>query len=565
LKRRENRLRTELNALKIFVIENLPDGMNTLAQWETNHQAQFGGEQSDELPIQDTMEEEDDDEGEGLRPAKKQKLKPSDTIKKEVKKVTAPPPLGPNGEPLKRKRGRPRKVPVPTPDSSEVPLSLGESQFSVLPQAPTSTEAQPVRYLLTAFAFFSFLGNLPTPKSSFANTHEGTVLNQLPVKLPINHDWWNSGFLQMAQLVTSLLLVLSLLAPYLPASIQSTKVTRMFSVSSSGSPRPAKATSETNPVDNSAEPTANKADVCGLVAELKHHFGGRPNSKATLAIWRRVAREAVLQGNPVLFVFNSHTHHHRSVGTGISWIRRLRIYLALSLDPEAAIERTLIGYPIFPSSSAKKWDALRKTDDEMRKLAFSKSIQESLQTLNGATAEGATPNMELDVILARCYLATAMNDHARQMFSEKVLGSSCGEDNEGKDDIEDASFDQSFKGLAKGLGSDFVLLLQASLDITSPTPAFPDITNTDFNRTLASVRDTLRATQLFVQLFPNRPPTAKTETTPLSPPPSPSTVRNRYNTNRQHELRCLLGRDGFEHPAVDQARDVVVDLLTRSL
>jgi len=318
---------------------------------------------------------------------------------------------------------------------------------------------------------------------------------------------------------------------------------QMFSVSNVASPKTPEVQKERKTPERSPEATVtNLADACGLISDFRRHLFGRANSKADIASWRKVTREYLLQDKST------------------SWIRRLRMYYALGTEPQAAIEHALIGYPIFPSSAAKQWEELRKTDNNIRKLAVSTSIQDSTRLLRDAMKDGATSNMELDVVLARGRLAAALNTQAYQLFVEKVLGSSRRDDNGEAKDVDLATLKQS----AKALGPDFALLVSALCDLGSAAPTYPDIMSTDFSGNLASVRDTLRAVQLFLQLFPNRAPTAKPDQVPLSPPPSPSNVRNRYTANRQHELRCLLGREVFEESAIDQARDVVVDLLTRA-
>lgn len=174
------------------------------------------------------MEDEDDEEDDGPRPTKK--AKKAESVKQQVKKVTIPAPVGPNGEPLKRKRGRPRKVPI-TSEAKGASAPAGESHFSVSPQVPNSSETQPARYLLTAFAFFTFLGNLHSSTDTFTSTHDGTVLNQLPATIAGNIGWWDGHLIRIAQLATSILLLLSLLAPHLPVYLQSLKAVKLLSLS----------------------------------------------------------------------------------------------------------------------------------------------------------------------------------------------------------------------------------------------------------------------------------------------------------------------------------------------
>ena len=105
------------------------------------------------------------------------------TIKKEkiVKPVVPVPQQSQQGQnpqagmPEKRKRGRPRKVPLPPVASAPITMQPMEGAVSVSPsqhqqlQPQQQAQAQPQQYLLAAFAFFSVL-NSPLA-SSFARSH----------------------------------------------------------------------------------------------------------------------------------------------------------------------------------------------------------------------------------------------------------------------------------------------------------------------------------------------------------------------------------------------------------
>lgn len=139
LKRREHRLRAEHAGLKTLVA-GLVGGPALLREWEKEWRDQFGGEERDELDAdelanheaedEDSDDEDDDEDGDTGRKRKRGKVASSANISGAAKKAEKDrkaqqqqPPASASGAadsvlpdaPIKRKRGRPRKVQPPVP------------------------------------------------------------------------------------------------------------------------------------------------------------------------------------------------------------------------------------------------------------------------------------------------------------------------------------------------------------------------------------------------------------------------------------------------------------------
>jgi len=243
-------------------------------------------------------------------------------------------------------------------------------------------------------------------------------------------------------------------------------------------------------------------------------------------------------------------------------VKRLHIYYALSAVSEATAERALIGHPIFPNSAGKEWSQLVKTENEVHKIAFGRSIEDSLQALSSAKG-GDEANHDVVVILLRSHLAEKVKEETLKLFIKTVLGTCLGQDSlKGGCSLD--LYRKSVAARGELVGKVLRILFQALEDLESHSPRYPDLHELNVTGALEVARDMIIATQLYMQLFPNRLQGAKSNQVPLSPPPSPSKFWSRHNLKRKHDLRCLLGRLAFDEAIVEEARDVVVDLLTRS-
>ncbi|KLO17655.1 hypothetical protein SCHPADRAFT_925688 [Schizopora paradoxa] len=281
LKRRELRLTREKEGLRSLIC-SLVGGPALLKEWETMWVEQFGGPEMDEAQNAEQAEADDenddeDDDGEdgedddGIA-TKKRKRSAADNSGVKVKKdskgsssSTLPSTAASNpafsviapGQPEKRKRGRPRKLPLPasTPNTAvpvpmDVNMSLdalyGTSSMVGMPTPEQFLDqqrrnqlvqyqqhVQPGQYLLAAFAFFSFFNS---PVSYYAtssarshdssrHTHSGVVLDATHGR-PYGGDNWSVArvagglgwrdVVQVVHVAVSLLLLLSIVGPWLP-------------------------------------------------------------------------------------------------------------------------------------------------------------------------------------------------------------------------------------------------------------------------------------------------------------------------------------------------------------
>ena len=212
LKKREARLKREQDGLK-SLIAGLVGGPALLKEWEREWRERFGGEEKDELEEEGTGGGSDDEDGDGEdsddedgRAKKKAKLAKPAKKEKPARPAPVPTPIAaapavpgiPGAMPEKRKRGRPRKNPLPpvppaiqaasTPVALTVPPVFPldvKMEDSVPQQTAQSTQQAPAQqYLLAAFAFFSVFNNpLATrshtytqPHPEYAHAHQGHVL-----------------------------------------------------------------------------------------------------------------------------------------------------------------------------------------------------------------------------------------------------------------------------------------------------------------------------------------------------------------------------------------------------
>ncbi|KAI0360421.1 hypothetical protein OH77DRAFT_1418340 [Trametes cingulata] len=269
LKKREARLKREQDGLK-SLISGLVGGPALLKEWEREWRERFGGEEKDEIEDDDaggSDDEEgdgDDSDGEDEEGRARKKAKVARPPKKEKPYRPPPPPPVPGvpgAVPEKRKRGRPRKNPLPP-----TPVAVAPTQPSPMVAAPQATMAtvfsaeqplqetymqgmpqQPVpgqqsqQYLLAVFAFFSVFNSPLTSShrshaSSHAHTHHGQVLTpysptetQMPV--PSSTGYGLHEVVQVAHLLVSALVFFYVLVPWISSALkQSSYLTRLSSI-----------------------------------------------------------------------------------------------------------------------------------------------------------------------------------------------------------------------------------------------------------------------------------------------------------------------------------------------
>lgn len=253
LKKREARLKREQDGLK-SLISGLVGGPALLREWDREWKDKFGGEEKDEIEGDDLVGAADDDDDEdsdaedqdGGPVRKKVKTVKKEKIVKPVVPVPQQTQQGQNpqaGMPEKRKRGRPRKVPLPPVASAPITMQPMEGAVSVSPsqhqQLQPQQQAQPQQYLLAAFAFFSVL-NSPLASSfarshhshytdnhshSHAHAHHGQVLTTPPssipastvntmMDVPLRRTYGMHEFVQAFHLLVSVLVFVYVVLPW---------------------------------------------------------------------------------------------------------------------------------------------------------------------------------------------------------------------------------------------------------------------------------------------------------------------------------------------------------------
>ena len=279
LKKRESRLKREQDGLK-SLISGLVGGPALLKEWDREWRERFGGEEKDEIEDDDVAGGSDDDEGDGDdsdgdeeegRARKKAKVAKAAKKEKPYRPPPPPPVPGvPGAIPEKRKRGRPRKIPLPpTPISTAAPsTSVTPASTNVQPIFPadhpmpdmfmpvkTEQMMQPQQpatqqYLLAVFAFFSVF-NSPlassnrSPYAYHEHAHHGVVLTPhqptatyVPVSPPTGYGLHELA--QAAHLLVSTLVFFYVLVPWLSDALQKTslrsRIVSLFSGSKHESP-----------------------------------------------------------------------------------------------------------------------------------------------------------------------------------------------------------------------------------------------------------------------------------------------------------------------------------------
>ncbi|KAI0674530.1 hypothetical protein C8Q78DRAFT_601273 [Trametes maxima] len=253
LKKREARLKREQDGLK-SLIGGLVGGPALLKEWEREWRERFGGEEKDEIEDEDAAagsdDDEDDSDGEDEEGRARKKAKVAKPPKKEKPYRPPPPPPVPGvpgAVPEKRKRGRPRKNPLPTspvapmepsPLVSSVPANMAsvfpteqplqEPYMQAQPSAPV--QQAPQHYLLAVFAFFSVFNSPLTAShrshaAPHSHAHHGAVLTphsptETQVPIPTSSGYGLHEVVQAAHLLVSTLVFFYVLVPWISSALR---------------------------------------------------------------------------------------------------------------------------------------------------------------------------------------------------------------------------------------------------------------------------------------------------------------------------------------------------------
>ena len=395
------RLKSEAEGLRTLLL-GLVGGPELLREWEKEWRERFGGEEADEVDEDaedneegdadaddgDDAEDGDSDDEDG-RVKKRARLE----RKERKQKTTATPGTE------KRKRGRPRKNPVLDAPTINQP-------HLVLQPPDVAVQRQPSSYLLAAFLLFSFFNpSIPPPTRNEAQ--EGMVLSHtLPNAAPVAVGATGWDALQAMNMLVSVLLLVSLLGPYIPK-----RITRLLpdmllfgSVSTSNSPSEAQKTGRHG---TSLSPTQDaemsralvsrdelalrralgaEGDLSTLMksvgsATLRSmkdalHISGKAvqgvvsrHDELELQSWRRLSQIEVLRGKP--FYANSQGYPLIvTPGENMSLLSKIQAYLSFSsrlpfsASPSDRITLALLAHAFAASTASKIWDTARRSDNK---------------------------------------------------------------------------------------------------------------------------------------------------------------------------------------------------------
>lgn len=205
LKTREIRLRRDTDGLRNLV-GGLVGGEQLLNAWEASWRAKWGTMEDDEARLAGESiggSDDEDSDDEDSRPAKRaKKAAPAPAVASTAAPARkSAPGIDPiTGE--KRKRGRPRKVPLPPTAAVSAPAA---------PIPVHVQQAQP-QYLLAVFALFSLWSNAPASSSSTASSHTGSVVADAVQPLVATSSF-SITWVQAIHLVASLAVIGSVVFP----------------------------------------------------------------------------------------------------------------------------------------------------------------------------------------------------------------------------------------------------------------------------------------------------------------------------------------------------------------
>ncbi|CAL1708660.1 unnamed protein product [Somion occarium] len=283
LKKRETRLKREQDGLKSLV-SGLVGGPALLKEWEREWRDRFGGEEKDEIEDELLQAGSDDEDGDGEdsdgeddegRSRKKAKVSKAAAVKKERPPKPPPAPVStvPGAVPEKRKRGRPRKNPLPVaPAAAAVPPPImpvayptGEQPIQPMPMSMAiqqdmsfqqqQQQQQPVQsvvpeqptqqYLLAVFAFFSIFNSPLTssytrPTAHAHHSHHGVVLSDSPIgpyAVPVippspSYTFYGYGMHELIQafhLLVSTMVLFYVVIPWLSGALRQRRIWSMLS------------------------------------------------------------------------------------------------------------------------------------------------------------------------------------------------------------------------------------------------------------------------------------------------------------------------------------------------
>ena len=630
LKKREARLKREQSGLR-SLIGGLVGGPALLKEWEHEWREKFGGEEKDEIegdeaePMSEDEEEEEgedgqDDDGRAKKKAKVMKV-PKAPVSVQKKAAGASAPLvdasGAVIVPEKRKRGRPRKIPVVPPPAQSSPEVMPPGEFTMqqsMVQDPHQQVQQPAQqYLLAIFALFSFFNSPLTSTASqspvHSHVHSGSVLghtphNQAAVIPNVDAYGWRE-LVQLFHLAVSALVFFSIVLPWLPQSFKRSPLALSFlSPFSANVAHSSKLEKESTPQNSVSPPTLldalayerrgthNEAEylrtALGVPSGILGLFMGWRRSTSTSLEKRGLEQRAwVRLGELVALDSDGKTSTTTRLQT--YWCMRSHIswFRASTSD---LVTLALILRPLSSAKAQALWGSAAKTD---LVRPFERLVLESL-TLDEAAEWLARHNRTVEYAkqnpigtLATLLIHKRLLKHVSALFVRTVLpdhSRTRGAEDDWVyaeiDNTEDMKLKETIDA-GKSLGGRIRELAEALEKVWSSGIGdindVLDSNDANHGEVEGEIRSLLSALMLYRQVFPSSilncvRASAESVSFILSPSSPP-----RKNPELLYSLRMALGSPVFEYTggdtdegqndderlgiALEDARDRVIDML----
>ncbi|KAG1745076.1 uncharacterized protein EDB91DRAFT_1122313 [Suillus paluster] len=626
LKRREIRLRREQEGLRTLIL-GIHGAEPLLAEWDHEWAKKFGGPERDEIDNEvEAYEGSDEEDGDGEdegddseRARKKPKVTKAPAAKKEKHPIVpvaaaAPAPIIeglPGVVPEKRKRGRPRKVQpgAPAPIVVAAPVVLSSPVAAPI-QGDVTMQAQPQQYLLAVFALFSFFNSpFTSTGASHPHTHQGSVLSADPTPVAAATSWSWSSAVQAIHLLASVLVLVTILVPWvpLPGYIQRDKIMRLIPFSHLIYSQAALATHElieppSPPLSPDVSDSESDGDSTSTERTTRQEQSKSPLSDALAQRGSQDEYEALINAlglstgalGAVRSIFT-----RRKVNEGSdselerrAWVRlaelvtlhpssapallRLRVYLRLSSLIGASGKTThqacdlatlaLLAHSLpiiyIQDRSQRLWNRARVgvVRPYERLVLKTLSLEDAARTL--ASTSPTTSLTPLGT-LATTLLCQRLRSHTSDLFVQTVTRSHASALSQSQDADQEAQWHET---------------VSAGRSLSGPVSAISDSFAKVWESGVLNVKDlivddediktVLSTIVLFRRIFPSRILCCDTDNNEvsfiLSPPPSPPARGPQKEVVMQ--LRRALGSSVFEEQSEDRdeledARDRAVDML----
>ncbi|KAJ7598666.1 hypothetical protein C8J56DRAFT_1020398 [Mycena floridula] len=585
LKKRENRLRREQAGLKSLVM-GLVGGSALLREWEREWKENFGGEEKDEIQDEDLEEpdggsdeedgEEDDEDGEGRKRKKPKVTVRKEPVVREKKPIVPQAPTADGVIPEKRKRGRPRKQPLPPAPVQPLAEDVYMQHQQPMPQGPAHQQ-----YLLATFALFSFFNSpLTSPSYSYSpHSTTGTVLSSHPA---MQAAWGWREAIQAFHLLVSFLVFASIALPWLPVSKpgfsfpwpKSTNSSAQHPVSPAGETLHEALTLSKRGLEGEGRRLRAALKLDGplsvVVSILKHGLWSTNISFEQKSLeqraWVRLGELCVLGEEPVSSPWRLLTYLH------------MRVHLSWFTSSAADLSTlALVVYPFGPIGQSRAhliWEEAKHraaSGDHVRaheKLVLeTMTVDEAIGHINAHVGQEKTKLSPINVVATEL-VGDRVKKSLEMLFIKNVMSDesrdAAGDDLDPRSTIDAA---RSLSGKLSEIGEVLESLwISSTSDFDAVSASLPAnlLDSEGETDSGGDIKALLTALILYRRIFPSASINGSGNISILlSPPPSPGGKDSKLH----YSLLRALGSSVFEMEegdlgvALENARDRVVDLL----